>query len=143
MSKDVLITINSTQDFSGDHDGAELITQGTYDYAADGIRISYMESELTGLDGTKTVYLIRPEQVVLSRRGAVNSQMIFRCGEKQQFSYQTGFGTLSLGLDTHSLDCRLDEHGGSMEIEYDIAFDQVFLSRNKFKINVREKELKS
>ncbi|MBE6914300.1 MAG: DUF1934 domain-containing protein [Ruminococcaceae bacterium] len=143
MSKEVLITIHSTQNVDGDPAAAELITQGTYDYSAEAIRITYMESELTGLDGTKTMYHISPEQVILSRCGAVNSQMIFRRGEKQKFRYQTNFGTLSLGLDTHRLLCELDEHGGSMEIEYDIDFEHAFLSRNKFNINVREKELKS
>ena len=144
MNKDVLISIHSIQNLDGqDSDGPELITQGSYDFAPDGIRFSYMESELTGLDGTKTTFHILPDEVILSRRGAVNAQMIFHPGEKRSFRYQTGVGALSMGVSTHRLDCRLDEHGGSMEIEYDLNVEQSFLSRNKFIINVREKELKS
>ena len=142
--KEVLITIKSVQNMDGvESDGAELITQGSYDYAADGVRISYMESELTGLEGTKTAFLITPEQVVLSRRGAVNAQMIFRRGKRYSFKYNTAYGALNMCLDTRRLEWNMDEHGGDMEIEYDINFDKSFLSRNKFKINVREKELKS
>lgn len=142
--KEVLITIKSVQNMDGvESDGAELITQGSYDYAADGVRISYMESELTGLEGTKTAFLITPEQVVLSRRGAVNAQMIFRRGKRCSFKYNTAYGALNMCLDTRRLEWNMDEHGGDMEIEYDINFDKSFLSRNKFKINVREKELKS
>lgn len=144
MNKDVLITIHSIQNIDGqDCDGPELVTQGTYEYAPDGARFSYMESELTGLEGTRTVFHIKPEEVILSRRGSVNAQMVFRRGEKQKFRYQTDFGALSMGVNTHRLDCSMDEHGGDMEIEYDLHFNQSYLSHNRFIINVREKGLKS
>ena len=144
MNKDVLITIHSIQNIDGrDCDGPELITQCTYDYAPDGVRLSYRESELTGLGGTRTDLHIKPEEVVLSRRGSVNAQMIFRRGEKQRFRYETNFGSLSLGVSTQRLETALDEHGGDVEIEYDLNFNQSYLSRNRFLINVREKELRS
>ena len=139
MSKEVLITIKSSQRLaSGESDGVELITDGTYNYGTDGIRFSYMESELTGLDGTKTVFHIKPDEVVLSRKGTVNSQMVFRPGESSDFLYRTEFGFLQMGLDTKRLECSLDEHGGSMEIEYDLDFERSFFSRNTFRIDVKE-----
>lgn len=144
MSKDVLISIRSIQELDGlGNDGPELITHGSYDYAADGIRFSYMESELTGLDGTKTTFQVFPEEVILSRQGTVNAQMVFRLGEKHMFRYHTQMGAVNMSLNTHRLQYALDEHGGNLEIEYDLSFEQSFLSRNKFIINVREKELKS
>ncbi len=144
MNKDVLITIHSIQNIDGqDCDGPELITQGTYEYAQDGVRLSYMESELTGMGGTRTDLHIKPEEVVLSRRGSVNARMVFRRGEKQRFRYQTDFGALNLGVNTQRLESRMGEHGGEVEIEYDLNFNQSFLSRNRFIINVREKELRS
>lgn len=144
MNKDVLITIKSSQNVDGSEmEGAELITLGTYNYGKDGIRFSYMESEITGLDGTKTVFHIKPDEVVMSRRGSVNSQMVFHPGECSNFLYCTEFGMLQMGLDTRRLECALDEHGGSMEIEYDLDFEKSFLSRNTFKIDVKEKGIKS
>ena len=144
MNKDVLITIHSIQNIDGcDCDGPELVTQGTYEYAPDGARFSYMESELTGLEGTRTAFHVKPEEVILSRRGSVNAEMVFRRGEKQKFRYQTDFGALSMGLNTHRLECSMGEHGGDMEIEYDLHFNQSFLSHNRFIIKVREKGLKS
>ena len=143
-NKDVLITIHSIQNIDGqDCDGPEFITQGTYEYAPDGARFSYMESALTGLDGTRTDFHIKPEEVILSRRGTVNARMVFRSGEKQKFRYQTDFGALNMGLNTHRLVSSMGEHGGDVEIEYDLNFNQSFLSRNRFVINVREKELRS
>ena len=144
MNKDVLITIKSSQRMeNGESDGVELITDGEYNYGADGIRFSYMESELTGLDGTKTMFQIKPDEVVLSRRGSVYSQMVFHPGKTSDFLYRTEYGMLQMGLDTLRLECSLGEHGGSMEIEYYLDFEKNLLSRNTFKIDVREKGLKS
>ena len=142
--KDVLITINSTQNVDGKVcAGPELITLGNYDFAKDGANFSYMESEITGMTGTKTSFRVTHDEIVLSRNGTVNAQMVFRCGEHNRFLYRTEFGALTIGLDTRKLDCRLDEHGGDVEIEYALDFEHAPLSRNTFKINVREKELKS
>ena len=140
MNKDVLITIKSQQSLPGGEpeESTELITRGKYQYGKNGIRFSYMESELTGLDGTKTVFLIKQDEVVLSRKGTVNAQMVFRPGESSDFLYRTEFGFLQMGLDTKRLECSLDEHGGSMEIEYDLDFERSFFSRNTFRIDVKE-----
>lgn len=145
MSKEVLISIQSMQNLNGfDSEGPELITLGDYDFAADGIRFSYMETELTGLGGTRTVFQILPsEEVTLTRSGAVNARMVFRKGEKLSFRYQTEIGALQLAVDTKRLSLDMDEHGGDMEIEYDLNFERSYLSRNRFIIKVREKELKS
>ena len=144
MSKEVLISIQSVQNLDGhDSDGPELITQGSYEYGEDGICFSYMETELTGLGGTKTTFLIRPpEEVILTRRGTLNAQMVFRAGEKHSFRYQTGIGSLNLSVDTKQLEMTLNEHGGDLRIEYDLTFERSYLSRNQFIIKVREKEQK-
>jgi len=142
--KDVMITIHSTQSVDGQEaSGPELFTVGSYDFGKSGARFSYLESEVTGLTGTKTMFQIKPDEIILSRRGTVNTQMVFRCGEYNSFRYQTELGTFTLGLNTHRLEYRLDEHGGDVEIEYALDFEHQPISRNQFKINVREKELKS
>ena len=48
-----------------------------------------MESELTGMEGTKTSFIFSPEEVVLSREGTLTSRMVFREGKKSTFLYDT------------------------------------------------------
>ena len=43
-----------------------------------------------------------------------------------------------MGLDTYKLEQTLDENGGEIEIEYDLDLDRAVVSRNRFKINVRD-----
>ena len=142
INKDVFITIRSSQNVDGtEQEGMELVTLGDYQYAKDGARFSYMESELTGLNGTRTVVVIKPDEVVLQRRGAAYYQMVFHPGVSSNFLFQTEFGMVEMGLDTRRLKCDLGEHGGSMEIEYDLDIQKNFLSRNRFRIDVKERGL--
>ena len=54
MDKDVLIAIKGMQELDGlSGEGDELVTPGTYSMDGNIARFSYMESELTGMEGTK------------------------------------------------------------------------------------------
>lgn len=139
--RDVIISISGVQDFSGDKgDGntVELVTDGKYSFSGGRGRLTYMESELTGMQGTKTSFIFSPGEVVLSREGTLTSRMVFREGHKSTFLYDTPFGSSTMGLDTHRISSSLGERGGEMEIDYVVDFDHSMVGRNKFRINVRE-----
>ena len=139
MKKDVIISIKGAQrPDDGESGTIELVTDG--EYACDGgdVRFSYMESELTGLEGTKTSFHIAKDAVTLSRRGAINSDMVFEVGKKHYFAYETPFGAITMGVDTHSIQNRLGETGGDLEIRYVIDMEHAGATRNIFKINIKE-----
>ena len=141
LPKDVVISILSSQTSGdGEKESTELITEGVYAYGKDDTRLSYLESELTGLDGTRTIFQVRPGEVILSRRGAVHSEMKFRQGECIYCMYQTEYGVLQMGLDTRRLHYDLNEHGGSLEVVFDLDIQRNFISRNTFRVNVREQK---
>lgn len=136
--KDVLITIKGMQELDGTSGGDELVTPGVYSCEDGIIRFSYMESELTGMEGTQTTFEIQKSHVTLTRTGTMNSQMIFETGRKHFFMYDTPFGALTMGVSTSSISSKLDENGGSLEIRCMIDMENSTVSRNVFKINVRE-----
>lgn len=139
--RDVIISITGVQnDPNGGKDSVELVTTGQYGIENDEIRFTYEESELTGLDGTRTTFTISPMGVVLRREGSLNSEMVFQQGRKNFFLYETPYGSATMGVDTRRIDTQLDEHGGNLELDYDIDFNHTPMGRNKFKINVRENE---
>ncbi len=139
--RDVIISIFGEQnDPSGEHDSVELVTAGQYGFENGESRFTYEESELTGLNGTRTTFTINPMGVVLRREGSMNSEMVFEQGRKNFFLYETPYGSATMGVDTRRIDTRLDEHGGDLEIDYDIDFNHTLMGRNKFRINVRENE---
>ena len=136
----VLMSIRGEQYFDDiDPDATELMTEGTMEVTGDGIVLSYEESELTGMEGTTTIFEVKGPRVTLIRSGAVNSQMVFEEGRQHTSLYETPFGELSVDIQTSELKHNLSERGGLMEIKYSIAVEHTVTGRNCFKIRVRRK----
>ena len=136
----VMISVRGEQYYDGvDPDAMELMTEGTLERTEEGLRISYQETELTGMEGTCTTFEVSPSRVILRRSGSVNSQMVFEEGKQHTSLYETPFGELSVDIQTSRLLHNLTERGGLMEIKYSIAVEHVVTGRNCFKIRVRAK----
>ena len=136
--KDVIISVTGIQQSSDGPDAMELVTAGQYGVSADEIRLTWEESELTGMEGTRTSLTVQPRSVRLEREGSLNTSMEFEEGRKHYFLDETPFGAATMGLDTHRIRNRLGAHGGDMEIEYVVDMDQNVVGRNRFYIQVRE-----
>jgi uncharacterized beta-barrel protein YwiB (DUF1934 family) len=117
-------------------DSFELMTDGQYFQKGSSSTFSYVESELTGFDGLKTTFAVEPGLVVLRRADGQTADMIFSENQKHHFLYETPFGAVTMGIDTHSIKNNLHARGGNLEIRYDIEVDNVAVSRNSFKINI-------
>ena len=122
-----------------DPNETELMTEGVLEVLEDGLRIAYDETSLTGMEGTTTTFWVKDSQVVLTRTGTVNSQMIFEDGKQHTSLYETPFGELPIDIQTSSLRHNLSERGGIMEIKYAIAVDHTVTGRNCFKVRVKRK----
>lgn len=139
--KDVIISIKGRQnDGDGEDNEIELVTDGEFAFENGEGVLSYMESELTGLEGTRTSFTISPMGVVLTREGSLNSRMIFEKGRKHEFVYDTPLGSTTMGVDTKNITVDLNEHGGDLEIEYVVDFQHAVVGYNLFKINVSEQK---
>ncbi len=138
MTDAIISIIGTQQDPNGDTDRIELVTAGQYGYENGESHFTYMESDITGLSGTETSFRIGPTGVVMSRKGTLNSEMVFQPGKKHFFLYDTPYGSATMGVDTRSLRHSMNEHGGELELDYDINFEHSLIGRNQFKINVKE-----
>ena len=136
----VLLSIRGEQYFDDiDPDATELMTEGTMVLTEDGMVLSYEETELTGMEGTTTTVEVKGPQVILTRTGTVNSQMVFEEGRQHTSLYETPFGELTVDIQTSTLKHNLTQRGGVMEIKYSIAVEHTVTGRNCFKIRVRPK----
>ena len=149
MEKDVVISIKGMQKYEGnDPDTVELVTAGRLMKDQAGYTLSYQESEITGLEGTRTSFTIREgtlttiqvegEQVTLMRMGEFNSQMVFQEGRRHLSMYNTPYGAMSVGVNTRHLLADLSDKGGDIEIDYAIEIDHAIAGRSVFQIKVRE-----
>ena len=140
MTENVIISIKGKKLYDEQEpDGMELVTSGTLEVDPEGgYKLSYRESELTGMEGTRTVFRIRGKQVTLTREGGVNSVMVFEEGLRHMSMYQTPFGALAIGVNTRRMRNEINDMGGELEIDYAIEVDHAVTGQNLFHIRVEQ-----
>ena len=93
MLKDVIISLQTVQncDDAENRSTLDFTTDGHYTYDDNIGCVTYEESEVTGLPGTRTSLFIMPDQVIVDRDGSLTSRMVFKEGEekKQESSRKT------------------------------------------------------
>ncbi|MBQ9686800.1 MAG: DUF1934 domain-containing protein [Oscillospiraceae bacterium] len=140
MMKDVVISIHSRNDLDGEEDTIDFVTDGLYTYDGEVACLTYLESEVTGMEGTRTSVMVLPDKVVVDRDGAVMSRMVFQEGIKNSFLYDTPYGAATMHMDTRGIRSRFDSDGGKMEIDYVLDLEHAMVSRNRFQVTVREQK---
>ena len=137
MMKNVVISIRSIHDCGlDDQDIIEFTTYGLYMLDGDTACLTYMETVVTGMDGTRTSVMVMPDKVVVDHDGSITSRMIFREGEKTSFLYDTPVGQTTLSISTRSILHSFDANGGSVELDYVLDMEHTVISRNRFELNV-------
>lgn len=125
MEQRVLLTIISTQRFQDEEpEITQLVTEGLLAIRESCIELSYAETELTGLKGTKTSFCIEKDRVNLYRSGAVQSQMTFVEGVEDRSLYDMGFGALMIAVRTERILWDLNEKGGKLLVSYGIVVEE-------------------
>lgn len=144
MQNNYLISVTTQQLLAEDEtDKIELVTDGSYTIKSDHKYIVYKEyNDDTPPQRNSTFIKIESnngnnETVTISRRGAIQSDLILEQGKRHQCHYNTPMGTLIMGIYTVKIDNKLDNNGGILTLEYDIDFNSDFISKNTCVINVK------
>lgn len=139
MMKDVFITMHSVQNFGEDDEGAlDFVTDGNYFLDGQTACFSYLETEVTGMEGTRTSVFVRPNEVVVDRDGMITGRMVFRERERTAFLYDTPYGTATLGIVTRRIKKNFDDCGGELEVDYVMDMEHAVVSRNKIILKIQE-----
>ena len=90
MKRNVWFTVHGEQQYEGmTPDSAEQHLPGTIEETAEGLRLRYEEPGADGAAATVTRLDLAEGSAVLTRLGAVTSEMIFRPGETHTTYYAT------------------------------------------------------
>ena len=137
MKKNVLLSIASTQQFEGcEPEHIDLMTEAKL-YERNGkYYITYDETELTGLEGTRTMVKMDGATVSMIRTGTYPSELLFAEDQRHVGLYQTEFGALTISTHTSRLDNTIGENGGLLEIEYTIEVDNSMVGHHRFRMTV-------
>lgn len=139
MEQSVIISIQGTQtDSNGSDEIIEFVTCGSLGGDGEmGYHLTYQESVLTGLDGTTTTFCIGEDQITMLRTGTLQSEMVFREGERHISLYETGYGGFMIGINTQKAWADISADGGSMELRYAIDVENSLIGQNAFHIQVK------
>ena len=137
MKKDVTISLVSTQSDGIDSEQTELITQGRYKKTADGYVLSYDETEATGFkDSVTELTVTGSEKVVMTRSGAVSSNLVIEAGKKHHCHYGTPYGEFMIGVNTKEIKSSVTEKGGKLEFSYVIDVNSSYVGDFNIAIDV-------
>lgn len=118
MNKRVLISVKTVQFVDGQPEAVELITQGEYHREGNEFLAEYEESEISGMEGTKTIMKINDDTLRIVRSGTTTSDLMFKKGMDHVSLYNTPFGTLEVVIRPKKVDIDINEDGGNVKLEY-------------------------
>ena len=140
MKKEVTLAIEGRQTYEDQApEIIQLVTDGTMEFCNGGWDISYEESELTGLAGVTPTFRVEPDKVTLTRKGALNSQMIFQKDVVHESLYQMPFGALMLSVKATSVFFDIVPDGGVIDLMYDIEIENTQAGVIDYHLDIRAK----
>lgn len=138
MTQRVMLSIQGRQSYQGQEpETIRLVTEGTMVLQDGGWDITYQESELTGLEGVTTTFRIEPSVITLKRTGKLNSQMVFRQGQRHDSLYQMEFGALMISVCPQQVLFDLTPEGGFIDLVYDIDIEQSTAGSIDYHLDIR------
>ena len=138
MKENVLLSIVGRQSYPGQEpDTIELVTAGTVERLPDGWELSYLESDLTGLDGVKTTFRVEQGKITLTREGRLRSQMVFQEGVRHESLYQMEFGALMMVVCAKKIVHDLTETGGTVDLVYSIEIEHAMAGTVDYHLDVK------
>jgi len=140
MKQTVVLSIRGSQKYPDQEpEVIELVTEGTMEFRSGGWDISYEESALTGLEGVTTTFRVEPGRVLLTRTGALKSQMIFQQGVPHDSLYQMPFGALMLTVKATSVFYDIVPDGGVIDLSYEINIENTEAGVIDYHLDIRAK----
>lgn len=137
----VLLSIRGRQSYEDQEpEVIELVTEGTMVFRSGGWDISYEESDLTGLTGVTTTFRVEPGKVILTRRGKLNSQMVFETGVAHDTLYQMEFGALMMRIRAKQVMYDIMPEGGYIDLAYDIEIENTAAGVIDYHLDIRAME---
>ena len=133
MKQSVILSILGRQNYMGqDPDEIQLVTEGVLEDKGDCWGLSYEESDLTGMGGVTTTFIVESDKI--------NSQMVFQEGVTHESLYQVEFGALMICVRASRVMADICTDGGMIDLVYDIELEQTAAGTIDYHLDIRPKK---
>lgn len=134
-----MIHIKGEQGIEEEKDSIEFVSEGLFGFRNGCYFLSYDEGHMAEKGEVKTRLTVNSAQrITLERSGDISSRMEIEKGERNNCFYRTPVGELSIGIYGQTVESRLDDSGGTIELVYNIDSGLRLISRNRVHITVKE-----
>ncbi|MDF2908959.1 MAG: hypothetical protein K0R34_4280 [Herbinix sp.] len=135
MTKEVSITMEGIQ--KGLEDSPVLTTaSGSYHIRHDKQYIQFDEQAEEGQGSIKNMIKIACNQVEMTKKGAINSEMLFDLNRKTEIIYRTSYGTLFFEAQTSRITVSEEEDKIEVILEYCLFSNDELISENRTTIRI-------
>lgn len=141
MEEKYLLSIVGTQEVDGETDNIEVITSGSYMRKNGSRYIKYKEydTENPGNNTSSVIKVDDENMVTIIHTGDKPSRLTLEKGRRHQCHYRTIAGDLMIGVFTDTIKSNLTDAGGDLWVKYTLDFNADLISKNEFRINIKEK----
>ena len=137
MTKEVLVAISGLQYELNENEALEVITPGEY-YCKNGKHYVLYEEVLEEDHSiTKNTLKVSGNQVDILRKGSINVHLVFEENTSNMTYYNTPFGDLLIGINTHKIITTENEDRIQVEIHYGLDVNYSHVSDCKIKIDIK------
>lgn len=149
MTKDVLVSIKGLQFADNDVRAAaddeeieniETICPGEYYYRNNRHFILYDELADGFLEPIKNIIKLRGKEFTITKKGPLNTQMVFSEGKKTLTDYCTPFGDIMIALDTKTVETKESENEIKIYIEYGLEANYQFIADCHITVHITAKK---
>ena len=139
MQENYMISIVGKQQVDGETGEIRIDTLGSYVKKGDHWYIAYKEYDEDDPNRYQTSILkIESGEKVTLMRDNSATRLILEKGKRHLCQYDTGYGSLMVGVFTSSFESTLTEQGGSLRVRYTLDINSSLSSNNEISIIVKE-----
>lgn len=137
LKEDYDINIIGKQVYEEEQGEISLSTTGTYTERGGARFIAYKEYDEDDPKLSHTSVLkVEPGKVTMMRAGSA-TRLILEKGRRHLCLYDTGYGSLTVGVFTSELRSSLGKEGGRLDIKYTLDIDSNLSSSNEIKVEIK------
>lgn len=140
MTKDVEVIVTAIQKYA-DHqdDDLKTVADGEYYFRNGSHYILYSEKNEGFTETTKNMLKLKDGLLEMTRKGLINTSMVFDKNKDTVSHYKTPFGEMVLGIHTKSFYVLESENLIRAEIAYTLEADGAPMAQSLIKIQVKAK----
>ncbi len=132
MNKEVLLAMKGLQfalnENTGEGEPIEIITSARL-YEKNNSRYLMYDEILEGVDEPiSNLVKFGTDTIEVTKKSMVNVHMIFEEGKQNLTNYQTPYGTLVIGINTHKVEITEEDECIHLEAQYGLDINYEFLS---------------